>query len=139
AGFDKALIVRNVEKLSRLVAKLTPRGVKTEWSDYDRTHSYDEVETQRKIDFVRRAAATRRWKLVWDLGCNTGTFSRIVDDHADYVIAMDGDWMAIEQLYQSEKARAASKSILPLVVNLADASPNQGWLGTERKGLAERG
>jgi hypothetical protein len=28
---------------------------------------------------------------------------------------------------------------LPLVVNLADASPNQGWLGSERKGLAERG
>jgi hypothetical protein len=24
-------------------------------------------------------------------------------------------------------------------VNLADASPNQGWLGVERKGLAERG
>ena len=25
------------------------------------------------------------------------------------------------------------------MVNLADASPNQGWLGRERKGLAERG
>ena len=25
------------------------------------------------------------------------------------------------------------------MINLADASPNQGWLGKERKGLAERG
>ncbi len=47
--------------------------------------------------------------------------------------------MAIENFYQREKAGAASRSILPLVVNLTDASPNQGWRGAERKGLAERG
>ena len=139
AGFGKALIQRNVEKLIGLVSKLAPPGAKTEWSDYDRTHSYDEAEARRKIEFVRKAAASRRWRLAWDLGCNTGTFSRIVDEHADYVVAMDGDRMAIEHLYQREKAGAGSKSILPLVVNLADASPNQGWLGAERKGLAERG
>lgn len=139
AGFDKALIVNNVEKLIRLVSKLSLPGVKTEWSDYDKTHSYDAAQAQLKADFVRRAAATRRWALAWDLGCNTGTFSRIVDEHADYVVSMDGDWMAIEHFYQREKAGAASKTILPLVVNLADASPNQGWLGRERKGLAERG
>lgn len=139
AGFGKALIVNNVEKLTRLVSNLSLPGAKTEWSDYDKTHSYDAVEAERKAEFVRRAAATRQWKLAWDLGCNTGTFSRIVDKHADYVVSMDGDWMAIEHFYQREKAGAGSKTILPLVVNLADASPNQGWLGRERKGLAERG
>lgn len=139
AGFNKALIVNNVEKLTRLVSQLSLPGVKTEWSDYDTTHSYDEGQAQLKAEFVRRAAATRRWTLAWDLGCNTGTFSRIVSEHADTVVAMDGDWMAIEHFYQREKAGAASKTILPLVVNLADASPNQGWLGRERKGLAERG
>jgi len=139
AGFDKSLIKRNVNKLADLVAKLVPPPIKTEWSDYDRTHSYDEKEFQRKLEFVRAAAATRRWRLVWDLGCNTGTFSRVAAEHADYVVAMDGDWMAIERFYQHEKAGAASRTILPLVVNLADASPNQGWRGAERKGLAERG
>lgn len=139
AGFDKSLIKRNVNKLADLVAKLVPPPIKTEWSDYDRTHSYDEKEFQRKLEFVRAAAATRRWRLVWDLGCNTGTFSRVAAEHADYVVAMDGDWMAIERFYQHEKAGGASRTILPLVVNLADASPNQGWRGAERKGLAERG
>jgi hypothetical protein len=139
AGFDKSLIKRNVNKLADLVAKLVPPPIKTEWSDYDRTHSYDEKEFQRKLEFVRAAAATRRWRLVWDLGCNTGAFSRVAAEHADYVVAMDGDWMAIERFYQHEKAGAASRTILPLVVNLADASPNQGWRGAERKGLAERG
>lgn len=139
AGFDKAMIERNVDKLRRLVSMLAPRRVRTEWSDYDRTHSYDEAEFSRKIEFVRKAAASRRWRLAWDLGCNTGTFSQIAAEHADYVVAMDGDWMAIEHLYQREKAGRGSKSILPLVINLADASPNQGWRGLERKGLAERG
>jgi hypothetical protein len=138
AGFDKALIVNNVEKLAGLVAKLAPARERTEWSDYDRTHSYDPAEAERKAAFVREVAATRRWKLAWDLGCNTGTYSRILAEHSDAVVAMDGDPEAIEALYQRERAVVDGR-ILPLVVNLADASPNQGWLGKERKGLAERG
>lgn len=139
AGFDKAMILRNVEKLTRLVARLEmPRG-RTTWSDYDRTHSYDAAEFARKEDFVRRAASSRHWRLAWDLGCNTGTFSRIASDYADCVIAMDGDAKAVEYLYQREKAGKASQSILPLVVNLADPSPSQGWRGLERKDLAARG
>ncbi len=139
AGFDKRLIVNNVTKLRALVERLEPGRDSTQWSDYDRTHSYDAAEFERKLAFVRDAAATRHWKLAWDLGCNTGTFSRIVADHADQVVAMDADWLAIEHLYRREKAGAASDKVLPLVVNLADASPNQGWRGAERKGLAERG
>jgi hypothetical protein len=139
AGFEKALIERNVSKLKSLVAGLEPARKQTEWSDYDRTHSYESAEFERKLDFVRRAAATRHWRLVWDLGCNTGTFSRVAAQHADHVVSMDGDWMAIEHLYRRLKPEGEPKNILPLVVNLADASPNQGWLGAERKGLAERG
>lgn len=139
AGFDKAMILRNVEKLTSLVSKLEVPGGRTEWSDYDRTHSYEQAEFERKVEFVRKAAASRRWKLAWDLGCNTGTFSRIAAETADYVIAMDGDWKAVDYLYQREKAAEGSRSILPLVVNLADPSPSQGWLGLERKDLAGRG
>jgi len=139
AGFGKALIERNVEKLTRLVAGLKPANTKTTWADYDRTHSYQEAELKRKMEFVRRAAATRQWRLAWDLGCNTGTFSRIAAEHSNYVVSMDGDWMAIEHLYQREKADSTSTKILPLVINLADASPSQGWRCAERKAITERG
>ena len=126
-------------KLRRLISGLEVPSGRTVWSDYDRTHSYEEADLARKMEFVRRAAATRRWKLAWDLGANTGTFSRLVEAHTDYMVAMDGDWKAVENLYQREKAGKASRSILPLVVNLADPSPSQGWLGLERKDLAARG
>ena len=47
--------------------------------------------------------------------------------------------MAIERLYQRERAELPEGRILPLVVNLADPSPAQGWRGAERKDLAARG
>ena len=88
---------------------------------------------------MREAAAHRHWRLVWDLGCNAGAFSRLAAEHADHVVAMDGDWMAVERLYQGQQGRADRHKILPLVVNLADPSPNQGWQGLERKSLPDRG
>ncbi|HLS58519.1 MAG TPA: hypothetical protein VK022_02725, partial [Paracoccaceae bacterium] len=94
AGFGKELIERNVAKLEALVRELEPARTRTEWSEYDRTHSYDEVEHAAKVEFVRQAASSRRWRLAWDIGCNTGTFSRIAASHADHVVAMDADWMA---------------------------------------------
>ncbi len=139
AGFDKGLIVRNDEGLKKIVTRMTPGGTKTEWADYERTHSYDDAEFQAKYAFVRQAASRRRWRLAWDLGCNTGTFSRIAAEHADYVVAMDGDWMAIERLYQTRQDRPDRTRILPLVINLSDPSPAQGWRGLERKSLPERG
>ncbi len=138
AGFDKALIVNNVTKLAGLISKLSPAAERTAWSDYGSTHSYDAADADRKAAFVRAAAATGRWRLGWDLGCNTGAYSRVLADYCDAVVAMDGDLAAIEALYQREKADPNGR-ILPLAINLADASPNQGWLGKERKGLAERG
>jgi ribosomal protein L11 methylase PrmA len=139
AGFDKRLIARNVLNLRNIVSRMVSRGGKTEWSDYARTHSYGEADFEAKRAFVRKAAGFHRWRRVWDLGCNTGTFSRIAAEHADYVVAMDGDWTAVEHLYQSQKERGDGGSILPLVVNLADPSPGQGWRGRERKPLPERG
>jgi hypothetical protein len=139
AGFDKRFIVRNVEGLRHTVERMRPGGGKTVWADYAQTHSYDDAEFEAKCAFVRDAASRRRWPLVWDLGCNTGTFSRIAAEHADYVVAVDGDHMAIEHLFRTQKERPDRRRILPLVMNLADPSPNQGWRGLERRSLADRG
>ena len=139
AGFDKRLIVRNVGSLKAIIRRMKASGAETTWAGYADTHSYDETEFRAKLGFVQETAALRHWRLVWDLGCNAGIFSRAVAEHADYVVAMDGDWMAVERLYQDQQARADRQKILPLVVNLSDPSPNQGWQGLERKALPDRG
>ena len=50
---------------------------------------------------------------------------------------MDVDALVIERLYQALKT-TPNTTILPLVSNLADASPNLGWRGTERRALDQR-
>jgi hypothetical protein len=138
AGFDRELIVANVRGLLRLVQRLQWQAARSEWSEYETDHSYTPAGLAAKEAFVRRVAASRRWKLAWDLGANTGRFSRLVSEHADYVVAMDQDYLAVERHYQRLK-REGGNSILPLVMNLADPSVNRGWRGLERKGIVGRG
>jgi hypothetical protein len=74
--------------------------------------------------------------LAWDLGCNDGRFSRAVD--AEHVVAVDGDERVVADLYEALRGEG-SRRILPLIVDLADASPGRGWRGVERRRLEERG
>jgi hypothetical protein len=99
---------------------------------------YTDADANRKEEFVRAAAATRRWPLVWDLGCNDARYARAAAPAADYVVAIDSDERVVGELYSALKSEGA-RSILPLFLDLADASPALGWRGLERKSLPERG
>ena len=138
AGFHKALIQANVSRLQKQITQLNWKQSRSTWSDYTEALPYTEREQHQKADFVRRITHSRRWNLVWDLGCNTGTFSRIAAENADYVLAMDVDALVIERFYR-ELTRDQSRNILPLISNVADPVPNLGWRGLERKALVERG
>ena len=105
---------------------------------HQRTLTYDDADRARKGAFVERAIGDRRRRLAWDIGCNTGIYSRMAADRADYVLALDADHLVVDRLYDSLKAEDLG-SILPLVADVADPSPGLGWLGLERRPLADRG
>jgi len=134
----KSIITRNANGLKKLVAGLPWATKSSEWSGYADANSYSDEEVAAKRKFVSDAASSRHWPLVWDLGCNTGDYSRLAAEHSDYVIAMDADLLAVEKLYRT-LSREGNTTILPLSVNLADPSPNLGWRGRERRSLPERG
>jgi hypothetical protein len=138
AGFHTELIRANARKLSKLVQRLEWRHGPTAWSTYRTTNPYDEPDAAAKLDFVREAAGARRRRLVWDLGCNDGRFTRVAAMHADYTVAVDADAAVVETLYRELRADGID-TILPLVGNLADPSPGLGWRGEERRPLVERG
>ncbi len=138
AGFHKELILANVRKLRKLVARLDWGGEGSEWGAYEQFHNYSESDHAAKEAFIDRAVADSDATLVWDVGCNTGQFSRIAARHAQQVVAMDLDPFAVEQLYR-ENARNGVENILPLVQNVADPSPNWGWRQQERTDLQSRG
>jgi len=138
SGFRKEMITANVRRLRKVVAGMEWKQSKSTWSDYAIDNSYTDADGKRKAEFVREAVQEQRRELVWDLGCNTGTYSRIAAENAANVLAMDSDHLAIERLYQELKSEN-NKSILPLVINLANSSPALGWRGLERKTLVQRG
>jgi ribosomal protein L11 methylase PrmA len=141
AGFGKEQILRNVDRLIGLVRRLEWSPPESAWSGYADANTYAPADQRRKEDFVRNVTGSRRWKLIWDLGCNTGTYSRIAAENADCVVALDADQLAAERFYQALKNQPDGNTsrILPLVSDLVDAPGGQGWRGAERKALVDRG
>ncbi len=139
AGFGAAMIRNNVARLRRTVERLAWTPARSTWSGYQDEHTYDDAEVERKQAFVQRVAAERRRTLVWDIGCNTGVYSRIASEHADTVLALDADHLVIDRLYAALRQDDDHRNILPLVADVADPSPGLGWRGMERRPLADRG
>jgi hypothetical protein len=142
AGFNKSLVQALAAGLTRIIRRLKWDPPDSVWSDYAVCNTYSAGDVRRKAAFVHEVVAAHPARLVWDLGCNTGEYSRIVAENAQYVVAMDADHLAVERLYRSllrQPAAPGAKAILPLVSNIVDPSPDLGWRGQERKSLAERG
>jgi len=135
AGFNRELILVNVRKLQKLVRKLEWEATGSEWGDYTEFHNYSDKDHVCKEEFIRNVIATEKPGVVWDIGCNTGQFSRIAAENCNQVVATDIDHVAVERLYLDESAPA---NILPLVQNVADPSPNWGWRNRERSDLQTR-
>ena len=137
AGMTPEMIARNVSQLRKLLRDLHLPKESTTWSDYSRSHYTDDA-LARKEAFVRESVTGRSLELVWDLGCNDGRFSRIAADAAATVVAMDADSGSIKRLY-GDLRKEGRKNILPLLMNVANPSPAQGWASSERASLVERG
>jgi ribosomal protein L11 methylase PrmA len=137
-GVGTRLIRANVTKMRRLVGGLRWAPASGVWTTYGASNSYSAEDAARKDAFVASVASTRRWPLVYDLGCNNGRHARIVATHADTVVALDADPGTVELLYRDLR-EAGESTILPLTMNLADPSPGLGWRGVERGPLLERG
>ena len=141
SGFQKDMLAANFRNLTRVVSRLEWAASRSNWSDYDQNHSYTALDRQLKEAFVQKCVASRQWMLAWDIGCNTGTFSRIAAENCLQVVALDADHLSVEQLYQSLRSEPQRRGgqILPLVSNLADQIGGLGWRGRERSSLLERG
>ena len=125
-------------QLRSWISKLEPADTgKTVWGDYDKTHSYSSDEAVAKRRFVHDFVSHVEPALLWDLGCNTGEYSETaLDAGAKYVIGFDFDQRALETAF----ARAIAKDLnfLPLYLDAANPSPDQGWQLAERSGLQKR-
>ncbi len=134
----KEIIVGMIRRLSRFVARMKRPGKNASiWLDYEANAPYEAEALEFKDRFVEAAVSEAAPRVVWDLGCNTGRYSEIAARHTQHVVAMDFDEAVVGAVY--ERVRERSRNVLPLVIDLMNPSPSQGWGQSERMGLLERG
>jgi ribosomal protein L11 methylase PrmA len=114
------------------------RPAGTEWSDYYKDTNYSHDAMNHKQRLVEAYLSESKPHTVWDLGANTGVFSRIAAAKNIDTIAFDVDPAAVEKNYRQMRENKETK-ILPLCLDLTNPSPAIGWANEERLSLIERG
>lgn len=141
-GVRKLALLALVDSLERTVAGLSCKDGGTVWADYyDHTNYSSRAEESKKrlvSEFLEQIRHAGPLESVWDLGANTGVFSRLAAEAGAYVVAFDFDHGAVERLFRASSA-SRDEQVLPLVQNLANPSGGVGWNAAERKPLRERG
>ena len=130
--------LRNViDALDTAVAKLEWKPEGTEWAEYYAGDSYVDAAATHKRELVSAYLDGIAPSCLWDLGANTGAFSRIASDRGVRTVAFDFDSACVERNYRAVR-RSKEESILPLLLDLTNPSPALGWAHAERSSLRER-
>lgn len=135
---SKQAIYNLIDSLLSLVRSLSVKTITTEWADYYQDNNYTESSFEAKRDLVTDFIKAVNPKTVWDLGGNTGEFSRCASDLGIPTVSFDIDPGAVQQNYDIVKTNK-EKFILPLVMDLTNPSPAIGWHNQERDSLIARG
>ena len=127
-----------IDSLRSLVRSLSWEPGGTEWGDYYEETNYSASASEHKLELVRKLVASVRPATVWDLGGNTGLFSRLAVDAGAHVTSWDVDPAAVEKNYRHLRAEGP-RPLLPLLLDLTNPSSAIGWANEERSSLCGRG
>jgi len=127
-----------LDSLRAGVTRLHWKPLGTEWADYYQDTNYTDEALKCKEALVTRFLELVQPGMVWDLGANTGHFSRLASARTAQTVAFDVDPAAVERNYLHSVAEH-EVNMLPLVLDLTNPSPGLGWANCERPALAERG
>lgn len=137
-GFSRQALLGLLDSLRSAVEGLSWDPDRTEWANYYDETNYSATAAEHKLRLVGEFLGEARPRRVWDLGANTGRFSRLAADAGAETIAFDVDPACVERNYR-DVVRRGERRILPLLMDLANPSPALGWDHDERDSLLGRG
>lgn len=135
---SRRAIMGLLDSLAGAVRRLQLRVPRTEWENYYEDNGYSSDAFQHKKQLVSQFLDLLKPKNLWDLGANTGTFSRIAADKGIHTVAWDLDPVSVEKNY-AECVKKGETRILPLMLDLTNPSSGLGWGNQERMSLLQRG
>ena len=138
ARMSKTSMLGLLDSLLSTVKNLKVETIQTEWTDYYQDNNYTQSSFEAKRQLVRTFIEKVQPKQVWDLGGNTGEFSRAASDLQIPTVCFDIDPGAVQQNYDLVKQNK-EKFMLPLRMDLTNPSPDLGWHNAERESMQARG
>lgn len=136
--FGRRALLGLVDHLESAIGRLRWEPGRTLWAGYYQENSYTDAALERKEQVVGAYLDRLRPAMAWDLGANTGRFSRIAAARGITVVSFDIDPACVELNYR-EVVRNGDTRILPLLLDLINPSPATGWQNRERSSFLERG
>jgi hypothetical protein len=127
-----------IDSLESAVNHLEWKPEGTEWGSYYEATNYGEESFQHKKSLVEEWLKETQPRMVWDLGANTGVFSRLSSSQGIETVSFDIDAAAVEKNYRELRERKESH-LLPLLLDLTNPSPALGFENKERMSLEQRG
>ena len=127
-----------IDSLESAVRRLRWRPSGRGWASYDQDLPYTPEEFELKARLVRELLDRTKASTVWDLGANTGAFSRVAAEMGLSTVAFDFDPACIDRIYLEARARGETR-LRPLVLDLFNPSPGSGWWNRERSSVFDRG
>jgi len=136
--FSRFAFLALIDNLQVTIGKLKWEPHGTEWGDYYQNTNYSSTGFKSKESLVEEFAEILNPQSAWDIGANTGVFSRILSRKRIPVVSFDIDPAAVELNYLNV-GKNNETNILPQFLDLTNPSPGIGWGNEERSSLVERG
>jgi len=136
-NFTKKDYFRILDNLFDIINNLKINIENDNWSNYYEHKILSDQYLKSKIKLVKDFLSKIKPEYIYDIGSNTGIFSRISSQFCKEVISLDSDIDCIELLYKDIKKNSIT-NILPLVVDFANPSPSIGWENIERTSFLNR-
>jgi ribosomal protein L11 methylase PrmA len=137
-GMSRQALDGLIASLESTIKGLRWRASGTPWAEYQRLSNYSAAAASHKKQLVGAWLERLKPATAWDLGANTGIYSRLAEASGAETVAFDIDPAAVESNYL-EMRRTGETHLLPLLMDLTNPSPALGWALQERLSLAERG
>ncbi len=138
ARMSRTALLGLLDSLEGCVRSLKWEPAGTEWADYYSDDSYSGTALEHKRAIIADYLRSCQPSTVWDLGANTGLFSRIASESGAQVVAFDVDPACVERNYVQVRVNN-EENLLPLLQDLTNPSSPRGWAGRERPSLQQRG
>lgn len=137
---SKTAFLGLLDSLESAIDHLRWEPTGTTWADYYNATNYTDAGRDAKVRLVKDmlSAVTPEPRIAWDFGANDARFSRLASERGAFTVAWDIDPAAVERAWRVVREKEETR-LLPLIQDLMNPSPQNGWESNERSSLLARG